>query len=61
MLVVRGLGETTVVVVIEGDDAGQVRLREVRTDSLAQVLAASTAGARSIPARPGFMPDWSHE
>lgn len=39
MLVVRGLGETTAVVVIEGDEAGQVRLREYPTNQLHQVLA----------------------
>lgn len=42
MLVVRGLGEATVVVVIEGDAGGQVRLRELPTASLHQVLAAQT-------------------
>lgn len=40
MLVVRGLGETTAVIVIEGDDGGQVRLRERPTAVLRQVLAA---------------------
>jgi hypothetical protein len=40
MLVVRGLGETTVVIVIEGDEGGKVRLRERPTAALRQVLAA---------------------
>lgn len=42
MLVVRGLGDTTAVIVIEGDDGGQVRLRDVPTAGLFQVLEAQT-------------------
>lgn len=38
MLVVWGLEVTTVVVVCEGDDAGQLRLREYETCTLKQVL-----------------------
>jgi hypothetical protein len=40
MLVVRGLGKTTVVIVIEGDEGGKVRMRERPTAALRQVLAA---------------------
>ena len=49
MLVVRGLGETTVVLVIEADDSGKVRLRERPTSTLHQVLAAGDYAA-VIPA-----------
>ncbi len=41
MLVVRGLGETTAVVMIEGDDGGGVRLKEFPTANLVQVLGNS--------------------
>ena len=49
MLVVRGLEEKTAVIVIEGDDDGTVRLREVWTASLTQLLAASTSPIDHIP------------
>lgn len=39
MLVVRGLGETTAVMVIESDAPGTLRLREVPTAELTQILA----------------------
>ncbi len=39
MLVVRGLGERTVVVVCEHDDGGGLRLRDYATNDLHQVLA----------------------
>lgn len=42
MLVVRGLGDRTAVIVIEGDTGGQVRLRDVPTAGLFEVLAAQT-------------------
>ena len=42
MLVVRGLGETTAVIVIESDHAGSVRIREFPTADLHQVLASGT-------------------
>lgn len=42
MLVVRGLGDRTAVIVIEGDAGGQVRLRDVATADLFQVLEAQT-------------------
>jgi hypothetical protein len=38
MLVVRGLGETTVVIRCEGDAGGTLRLREYPTRELQQVL-----------------------
>jgi hypothetical protein len=38
MLVVRGLEDTTVVILCEGDAGGTLRLREVPTDDLVQVL-----------------------
>ena len=38
MLVVRGLGETTAVIRVESDEAGTLRLREVPTKDLIQVL-----------------------
>ena len=38
MLVVRGLGESTVVVVCERDEPGNLRLREVPTKELVKVL-----------------------
>ena len=37
MLVVRQLDRTTIVVVIEGDDGGNLRLREIPSDNLEQV------------------------
>jgi len=49
MLVVRGLGETTAVIVIEGDESGMVRLRAVLTASLTQVLPASTGPVDHVP------------
>jgi hypothetical protein len=42
MLVVRGLGDQTLVIIIEGDAGGQVRLRELPTAMLHQVLPAQT-------------------
>lgn len=39
MLVVRGLGETTAVIVCEGDEGGTLRLREYPTAELEQVLS----------------------
>ena len=42
MLVVRGLGERTAVIVIESDAGGAVRLRDVPTAGLYQVLPAQT-------------------
>ncbi|WP_139052152.1 hypothetical protein [Roseibium sp. TrichSKD4] len=42
MLVVRGLGETTAVVVIEDDTAGTLRLREVQTADLRLLIDAKT-------------------
>jgi hypothetical protein len=39
MLVVRGLDQTTAVVVCEGDDGGTLRLKEYPTDELHQVFA----------------------
>ncbi len=38
MLVVRGLGETTAVIVCEGDAGGTLRLREYHTADLIHVL-----------------------
>lgn len=40
MLVVRGLGERTVVVVCEADEGGNLRLRDYTTADLIQVLEA---------------------
>lgn len=40
-LVVRGLGERTVVVVCEADHGGSLRLREYPTSELQQVLEAN--------------------
>lgn len=46
MLVIRGLGETTAVIVCEGDAGGTVRLREYPTRGLQQVLPSNQhAGA----------------
>lgn len=42
MLVIRGMGERTVVIVIEADGGGHVRLRDLPTAMLHQVLAAQT-------------------
>lgn len=42
MLVVRCLERVTVVVVIEGDEGGKVRLRDYPTETLHQVLEAQT-------------------
>lgn len=50
MLVVRGMGERTVVIVIEADEGGHVRLRDLPTAMLHQVLEAQTPPAR--PAMP---------
>lgn len=47
MLVVRGMGDRTVVIVIEADDGGNVRLRDLPTARLHLVLKAQT------PARSG--------
>lgn len=47
MLVVRGMGERTVVIVIEADDGGNVRLRDLPTAMLHQVLPAQTPSALS--------------
>lgn len=41
MLVVRGLGPTTAVIVCEGDAGGTLRVREYETRELKQVLPAS--------------------
>ena len=49
MLVVRGLGKTTAVIVIEGDEGAQVRLREVLTSSLTQILASVTGPVDHVP------------
>jgi hypothetical protein len=53
MLVVRGLGETTVVVVIEGDASGHVRMREIPTLGLFQVLPAQTPEPGCEPVETG--------
>lgn len=42
MIVVRGLGATTAVILVEADESGHLRLREVPTASLRQVLPAQT-------------------
>jgi hypothetical protein len=42
MLVVRGLGDRTAVIVIESDDSGNVRLRDVPTAELTEVLPSGT-------------------
>jgi len=42
MLVVRGVGERTVVVVCEGDADGNLRLRDPRTITLQLVMDAAT-------------------
>ena len=42
MLVVRGLGDRTAVVVCESDEAGTLRLRDLATDDLRLVLDAET-------------------
>jgi hypothetical protein len=42
MLVVRGFGDITVVVVIESDTDGNLRLREVPTAELTEVLRSGT-------------------
>lgn len=55
MLVVRGLGTTTVVVVVEDDEAGSLRLREIETAKLRQVLAHGQSGP------PAPVHDWSKD
>lgn len=42
MLVVRGFLDVTVVVVVEGDRDGQLRLREVATSDLVELLPTAT-------------------
>lgn len=42
MLVIRGYGDRTVVVVCEGDASGQLRLREIATDTLQMILPSQT-------------------
>lgn len=42
MLVVRGLGNRTVVVVCESDEGGTLRVRDLLTDSLDLVVPAAT-------------------
>lgn len=42
MLVVRGFVEVTAVVVVEGDADGNLRLREIATAELEQLLPAET-------------------
>ena len=42
MLVVRGIDDRTVVVVVEGDGGGQLRLRDLKTETLEQIVASAT-------------------
>ena len=51
MLVVRGLGDRTVVVVCEADEGGNLRLRDRKTSDLHQVLEPG-----EMPAVPDRMP-----
>ncbi len=46
MLVVRGMGARTVVVVVEGDADGQISLRDIQTETLEQALATATPESR---------------
>lgn len=45
MLVARGIADRTVVVVCESDDAGSLRLRDPKTDTLELVLPSATPEA----------------
>ncbi len=42
MLVVRGIGDRTAVVVCESDEGGTLRLRDLETSALELVLSAAT-------------------
>lgn len=46
MLVVRGLGDRTAVVVCESDDAGSLRLRDLETVTLDLVLPPATPATK---------------
>lgn len=53
MLVVRGLGETTAVILCEGDEGGTLRLREYQTADLEQLLPSQQHQAMIVlPAWP---------
>jgi hypothetical protein len=48
MMVVRGLGETTAVLAIEGDEGGTIRLHEYPTAELTEILPG---GIYALPRR----------